>query len=305
MPNLVSEIVARLLYLVEVGVDYLTLDRGSDTLSGGELQRARLAAQLGSGLVGVCTILDEPTAGLHPSDTARLIACLRRLLAQGNSVLVVEHDLAVIQAADWVVDLGPGAGPLGGRVVAEAVRTTCPRVVSPSRGSISRVVRSSSRRRSRRLADSPGWIEIHGASVHNLKEVNARIPLGALTCVTGVSGSGKSTLVHDVLARSVRRYLQRRRDGGDSLESVSGLSAIEQLVEVDQSPIGRNPRSIAGDSIGPVRRDPPGFRHDPRGQDARIQGQPVLVQRGRRPMRSLPWAWAIAGSRCTFFPICT
>ena len=118
VPSLAAEIVTRLECLVEVGVGYLTLDRGSDTLSGGELQRARLAAQLGSGLVGVCTILDEPTAGLHPSDTARLISCLQRLLQQGNSVLVVEHDLAVIQAADWVLDLGPGAGPFGGRVVA-------------------------------------------------------------------------------------------------------------------------------------------------------------------------------------------
>ena len=250
VPNLVSEIVARLLYLVEVGVDYLTLDRGSDTLSGGELQRARLAAQLGSGLVGVCTILDEPTAGLHPSDTAKLIACLRRLLAQGNSVLVVEHDLAVIQAADWVVDLGPGAGPLGGRVVAESRPETLAACGESVTGQYLSGGPQFKATPIERLADSAGWIEIHGASVHNLKAVNARIPLGALTCVTGVSGSGKSTLVHDVLARSVRRYLQRARDDGDSLESVSGLSAIEQLVEVDQSPIGRNPRSIAATPSG-------------------------------------------------------
>ena len=191
----------RLQYLVDVGLDYLSLGRGSDTLSGGELQRARLAAQLGSGLVGVCTILDEPTAGLHPRDTARLIASLRRLLEQGNSVLVVEHDASMIQAADWVVDLGPGAGPDGGTVVAAG---TPDQLAGVDDSITARYLAQGSQlaaEPSQRLAASPGWIEIRGASLHNLKHVDARIPLAALTCVTGVSGSGKSTLVHDVLAR--------------------------------------------------------------------------------------------------------
>jgi excinuclease ABC subunit A len=247
---LAAEIVTRLECLVEVGVGYLTLDRGSDTLSGGELQRARLAAQLGSGLVGVCTILDEPTAGLHPSDTARLIACLKKLLDQGNSVLVVEHDLAVIQAADWVVDLGPGAGPFGGSLLAAGRAED----LAASKNSVTGhyLARRTKLKadRGQRLAQSPGWIELNGASLHNLKAVDARIPLGALTCVTGVSGSGKSTLVHDVLARSVRRYLHRSGYRGDRHESVSGMSAIDQLALVDQSPIGRTPRSIAASPSG-------------------------------------------------------
>ncbi len=246
----VAEIVGRLDCLVEVGLEYLTLGRGSDTLSGGELQRARLAAQLGSGLLGVCTILDEPTAGLHPSDTARLITSLRRLLRQGNTVLVVEHDLAVIQAADWVLDLGPGAGPLGGSVVAAGRPDQLAAIEDSvtgqylSRGPQVRVDRG------KRLAQTPAWLEIRGASVHNLKGVDARIPLETITCVTGVSGSGKSTLVHDVFARSVRRYLHRRGNRGDALDCVSGLSAVDQLVEVDQAPIGRTPRSIPATPSG-------------------------------------------------------
>ncbi len=247
---LVGEVVGRLECLIDVGLDYLTLNRGSDTLSGGELQRARLAAQLGSGPVGVCTILDEPTAGLHPSDTARLISCLRRLLEHGNSVLVVEHDLSVIQAADWVVDLGPGAGPLGGSLVAAGP----PDQLADSGGSLTaRYLTRPTKCNAvggRRLEESPGWIEIRGASLHNLKGVDARIPLAAFTCVTGVSGSGKSTLVHDVLARTVRRFLHRRGNRGDALEQVSGLSAIDQLVEVDQAPIGRSPRSTPATPSG-------------------------------------------------------
>jgi excinuclease ABC subunit A len=246
----VAEIVGRLECLIEVGLDYLTLNRGSDTLSGGELQRARLAAQLGSGLVGVCTILDEPTAGLHPSDTARLISALRRLLRQGNSVLVVEHDLAVIQAADWVLDLGPGAGPLGGSIVAAGR----PDHLAAVQASVTAEYLSHGPKLKAdpgaRLAAAPGWIEIRGAAVHNLKGVDVRIPLAALACVTGVSGSGKSTLVHDSLARAVRRYLHRPGDRGDTIERVSGLSAIDQLVEVDQSPIGRSPRSIGATPSG-------------------------------------------------------
>jgi excinuclease ABC subunit A len=246
----VAEIVGRLDCLVEVGLEYLTLNRGSDTLSGGELQRARLAAQLGSGLVGVCTILDEPTAGLHPSDTARLISSLQRLLRQGNSVLVVEHDLAVIQAAEWVLDLGPGAGPLGGSVVAAGRPDQLAAFEDSVTGKYLARGPQVKAEPGDRLARTPGWIEIRGGSLHNLKEVTARVPLAALTCVTGVSGSGKSTLVHDVFARSVRRYLHRWGDRGDAFEGVSGLSAIDQLVEVDQSPIGRSPRSIPATPSG-------------------------------------------------------
>ncbi len=196
---------------MEVGLDYLSLGRGSDTLSGGELQRARLAAQLGSGLMGVCTILDEPTAGLHPRDTDRLIASIRRLLGQGNSVLVVEHDASMIRAADWVVDLGPGAGPDGGTVVAAG---TLDQLQASPTSITARYLTQGfqlAAEPSQRLAASPGWIKIRGATLHNLKHVDAQIPLAALTCVTGVSGSGKSTLINDVLARTVRRLLHHAR----------------------------------------------------------------------------------------------
>ena len=246
---LVVEIRGRLRFLIEVGLDYLALGRGSDTLSGGELQRARLAAQLGSGLVGVCYILDEPTAGLHTRDTARLIASLRRLQKQGNSLLVVEHDASVIRAADWVVDLGPGAGPDGGALVAAGTPDQLAQVndsiTGPFLGRRSQLGETPDNRG--RLARSLGWIEVRDAAVHNLKHVDVRIPLGTLTCVTGVSGSGKSSLVHDVLARSVRRALHRSSDRGEIIE---GLQAIDQLIEVDQSPIGRTPRSTPGTVTG-------------------------------------------------------
>jgi excinuclease ABC subunit A len=247
---LIAEIVGRLQYLIEVGLDYLRLSRGSDTLSGGELQRARLAAQLGSGLVGVCTILDEPTAGLHPRDTTRLIASLRQLLARGNSVLIVEHDASMIQAADWLLDLGPGAGPDGGCVVAAGP----PQQLSASNGSITAQYLGRgcqlAAEPSERLATSPGWIQIRGATLHNLKHIDAGIPIGTLTCVTGVSGSGKSTLVHDVLARYLRRFLQGRGGHGGGDDHVLGLEAIDQLIEVDQSPIGRGPRSTPATATG-------------------------------------------------------
>jgi excinuclease ABC subunit A len=247
---LVGEIRNRLQFLADVGLGYLSLGRGSDTLSGGELQRARLAAQLGSGLVGVCTVLDEPTTGLHAHDTARLIGSLRRLVDQGGTVLVVEHDLDVIRAADWVIDLGPGAGPDGGRIVAAAP----PDQLSPDAGSITAPYLKRgialSTDPSPRLKRARNFIVVRGASVHNLKAIEARLPLGALTCVTGVSGSGKSTLVHDVLAPAVRRFLHRGVECAALTAQFEGLDALERLIEVDQSPIGRSPRSTPGTAAG-------------------------------------------------------
>ena len=247
---LVREISGRLGFLEEVGLGYLSLARGSDTLSGGELQRARLATQLGAGLVGVCYILDEPTAGLHPFDTDRLIASLRGLQTQGNSVIVVEHDEAVIRAADWAVDMGPGAGPDGGRIV--AIGRPEQLVDSPA-SATGRYLRKPVTRdepTGQRLKTANGWIEIRNATEHNLKHVGARIPLGTLTCVTGVSGSGKSTLVHDVLAHEYRRRLR----GGPQVDatdlSIDGLDSISALVVVDQGPIGRSPRSTPATFTG-------------------------------------------------------
>ena len=249
-PPLVAEIHARLAFLDEVGLGYLTLDRGADTLSGGELQRVRLATQIGSGLVGVCYVLDEPTAGLHPRDTSRLLASLIGLRDRGNSVVVVEHDEATIRAADWVIDLGPGAGPDGGLVVAEGppdalVETGESATARHLRGETPRVGGSPGR-----LSKSPGSIRIRGAAEHNLRGVTATIPLGTLTCVTGVSGSGKSTLVHDVLARAARRQLEQLGPRPGKHEGVDGLDAIDKLIAIDQSPIGRGPRSTPATAAG-------------------------------------------------------
>jgi excinuclease ABC subunit A len=247
---LVGEIRARLQFLCDVGLAYLPLGRASDSLSGGELERARLAAQLGSGLLGVCYVVDEPTAGLHAADTAQLIGTLRALVAAGSTAIVVEHDAAVIEAADWIIDLGPGAGPDGGAVVAAG----SPERVSASPESITgRYVR-----RERHLPPEPGprllqtagWIELRGIHMHNLKDIDVRIPLGGLTCVTGVSGSGKSTLVCDVLAPRVRRFLHRSGAGKSDPIEIAGLDAIAQLIEVDQAPIGRSPRSTPATATG-------------------------------------------------------
>ncbi|MGO9601073.1 MAG: excinuclease ABC subunit UvrA [Isosphaeraceae bacterium] len=253
---LLREITGRLGSLEELGLGYLSLARGALTLSGGELQRTRLATQLGAGLLGVCYVLDEPTAGLHPRDTERLIKSLRRLQGQGNTVIVVEHDEAVIRAADWVVDLGPGAGPDGGQIVA----TGRPDELAASSNSVTgrylQRQKQTRRKREGRIGEDASWIEIKDARKRNLKGGCARIPLGTLTCVTGVSGSGKSTLVHDVLAREFRRRQERGAQLHRSAQlhqgeaTILGLEAIDTLIEVDQSPIGRTPRSTPATFTG-------------------------------------------------------
>jgi excinuclease ABC subunit A len=247
---LLREIRGRLRFLADVGLGYLTLGRAAGTLSGGELQRVRLAAQLGSDLVGVCYVLDEPTAGLHPRDTDRLLDGLRRLRDLGNSVLVVEHDESVIRAADWLVDVGPGAGPAGGEIVAVG---PLDRIAASPASLTGRRLRGEDRHargRSDRLAKSPGWLTIQGPTVHNLSRIDARIPLGALTCVTGVSGSGKSTLVLDVLARAFRRRGRSDLREAPELGAIAGWDSLAGMVEVDQSPIGRTPRSTPATFTG-------------------------------------------------------
>ncbi|MBV8075264.1 MAG: ATP-binding cassette domain-containing protein, partial [Planctomycetaceae bacterium] len=202
------------------------------------------------GLVGVCYVLDEPTAGLHPRDVDRLLGSLQSLKDQGNSVLVVEHDEAVIRAADHLIDLGPGAGPDGGRVVASGP----PGDLTTSGESLTaRYLVAAAREpvvESPRLARSPGWLTVVGASERNLKGVEARVPAGTLTCVAGVSGSGKSTLVHDVLARAIRRALEKSGPRPGAFDRIEGLELFDKLIEIDQTPIGRGPRSTPATYTG-------------------------------------------------------
>jgi len=299
--DLLAEVRERLAFLAQVGLGYLTLDRGAPTLSGGEAQRIRLAAQLGSNLQGVCYVLDEPSIGLHPRDNRLLLDTLTRLRDRGNTVVVVEHDEETIRRAEHVIDLGPGAGVQGGRVVAQG--TAADLIAAP--GSVTG--RYLARQRGHGLDDPrvrrplPGkgeWLAIRGARLHNLKGMDVRVPLRRLTCVTGVSGSGKSSLVRDVLVRSLQGLLGaadegvragRRGAGHQGSESAAGLSrrdaaptgtvhgcdgisgwhALSRVLEVDQTPIGKTPRSCPATYVGFWDRIRKLFAASP---EARIQG---------------------------------
>lgn len=252
---LIVDIVRRLEFLILTRLEYLSLDRSSDSLSGGELQRVRLAAAIGSGLSGACYVLDEPTTGLHPRDTQRLIEAFKMLVARGNSVLVVEHDHEVIMAADHVIDVGPGAGSNGGKLVAEGTPQQIQANANSSTGQF--LAREANRRDVARVADrkesprGPGrQISLRGASGFNLKQVDIDFPLGRLNCVTGVSGSGKSTLIQRTLTPAVRQHLGLKTDSPAPFQSIEGLDAIEQIVSVTQRPISRSPRGCAATYTG-------------------------------------------------------
>ncbi|MGE5856457.1 MAG: excinuclease ABC subunit UvrA, partial [Syntrophaceae bacterium] len=247
--GIVAELMPRFRFLSQVGLDYLTLDRSGDTLSGGEAQRIRLAAQLGSNLTGICYILDEPTIGLHPRDNAMLISTLRDLRERGNSVIVVEHDEETIREGDWVVDLGPGAGPLGGRVVAQGTLGDLKRNPDSVTGAW---VNGHRRRITSRLrtAAGPSWLTITGANKNNLKGLTASLPLETLTCVTGVSGSGKSTLVKEVLYEALRAKLAKTGLRPSGCGEVAGWEKLSRVIEIDHTPIGRTPRSTPATYVG-------------------------------------------------------
>ena len=246
---IVKEILARLRFLVNVGLDYLTLSRAAATLSGGEAQRIRLATQIGAGLMGVLYILDEPSIGLHQRDNDRLIETLKRLRDQGNTVIVVEHDEDTIRAADYVIDMGPGAGELGGQVVAAGTPAQIeanPESVTGAYLTGARQIRLPEKRRNPRR----GAIKITGASANSLKNVNAKVELGTLTVVTGVSGSGKSSLVTDTLAPALTNAVHRSKREVGPYKKLEGVELIDKVIDIDQSPIGRTPRSNPATYIG-------------------------------------------------------
>jgi excinuclease ABC subunit A len=238
-----KEIVDRLGFLSNVGLDYLTLDRSAETLSGGEAQRIRLASQVGSGLVGVMYILDEPSIGLHQRDNQRLLDTLVRLRDLGNTVIVVEHDEDAIRQADYIVDLGPGAGVHGGEVVAKGTLADIERTPASLTGQYLSGRTAIEVPATRRAPDPKRQIRVVGASGNNLKNITVDIPIGLLTCITGVSGSGKSTLINDTLYRKVAQELNDAGEEPAPCERIEGLSQLDRVIEIDQSPIGRTPRS--------------------------------------------------------------
>jgi excinuclease ABC subunit A len=241
--KIIKEINERLNFLVSVGLDYLTLGRSADTLSGGETQRIRLASQIGAGLVGVMYVLDEPSIGLHQRDNARLLQTLLRLRDMGNTVIVVEHDEEAIRTADHVVDIGPGAGIHGGRIIAQGD----PGAIMTNPASLTGQYLSGrltiALPQQRKSGDSSGILSILGASGNNLSQIDVDIPMGLMTCVTGVSGSGKSTLINDTLYRYVARDLNNANESPAPCRDIQGLEQLDKVVNIDQSPIGRTPRS--------------------------------------------------------------
>lgn len=240
--QILKEICARLTFLRDVGLNYLTLDRGADTLSGGEAQRIRLATQIGSGLTGVLYILDEPSIGLHQRDNDRLLKTLKGLRDLGNTVIVVEHDQDTIEAADWVVDIGPGAGKHGGEIIGEGT----PAQIAKNKNSITGHFLSGQEQievPKRRHVGNGKKISIIGATEHNLKNINVDIPLGKLVCLTGVSGSGKSTLLNEILAKSLSQYFYLSKEVPGAHKKITGMEHIDKIINIDQSPIGRTPRS--------------------------------------------------------------
>ena len=282
--RILKEINERLSFLVDVGLDYLTLARSSGTLSGGESQRIRLASQIGSGLTGVLYVLDEPSIGLHQRDNARLLETLRRLRDLGNTVIVVEHDEDAILTADWVVDVGPGAGIHGGEIVAQGTPADILADKASLTGQYLTGAKSVALPRARRKAQAGRKLKIVGARGNNLKNVSAELPLGLFTCITGVSGGGKSTLIIDTLYKAVARRLSGALEHPAPHDRLEGLEHLDKVIDIDQSPIGRTPRSNPATYTGaftPMREW--------------FAGLPEAKARGYAPGR---FSFNVKGGRC-------
>ena len=240
--QILKELNKRLQFLIDVGLEYLTLARNAGSLSGGEAQRIRLATQIGSSLTGVLYILDEPSIGLHQRDNEKLIQTLKKLRDLGNSVLVVEHDEDTMYAADQIIDIGPGAGVHGGNVVAQGTAEEIKEV----EGSITGKYLSGRRKiqvPEKRRKPNGKFIEVIGATQNNLKNINVKFPLGVFTCITGVSGSGKSTLINEILYKSIARQINGANEKPGKHKEIKGIENIDKIINIDQSPIGRTPRS--------------------------------------------------------------
>ncbi len=280
--QVLKEIRARVGFLMDVGLDYLSLARATASLSGGEAQRIRLATQIGSGLVGVCYILDEPSIGLHQRDNDKLLATLRNLRDLGNTLIVVEHDEDTMFAADHIVDIGPGAGTHGGQVVAQGTAEE----IMQNPDSITGQFLSGKRRIPipAKVKEPAGWLEIRGARENNLKNVNVKIPTGVMTCVTGVSGSGKSSLINEILYKSLAKKLNRARTIAGKHDSIEGIDQLDKVIDIDQSPIGRTPRSNPATYTGMFDMIRDLFASTP---DAKAKG----YQKGR-------FSFNVKGGRC-------
>jgi excinuclease ABC subunit A len=239
--QILKEIRNRVTFLIDVGLDYLTLSRATESLSGGEAQRIRLATQIGSGLVGVAYILDEPSIGLHQRDNDKLLGTLKHLRDLGNTVIVVEHDEDTMRAADWIVDIGPGAGEHGGRIIAEGTAADLEKCENSITGQYLAGKLKIPVPEKRR--EPAGWLTVRGAQEHNLKNIDVSFPLGIMTCVTGVSGSGKSSLVNEILYKYLAKRLNRAHEIPGKFGSIEGLEKLDKVIAIDQSPIGRTPRS--------------------------------------------------------------
>ena len=281
--KIISEISSRLSFLNDVGLDYLSLDRSADTLSGGEAQRIRLASQIGSGLTGVMYVLDEPSIGLHQRDNDRLIGTLKHLRDLGNSVLVVEHDEDMIRASDHVIDIGPGAGEHGGKIIAEGTPQEIQKHPTSLTGAYLSGKESIAVPKNRTPIGDKS-LKIMGATGNNLKNVDVEIPLGLLTCVTGVSGSGKSTLINDTLHHAVAQHLYGSNAEPAEHKDIQGLEHFDKVINVDQSPIGRTPRSNPATYTGlftPIRE--------------LFAGVPAARERGYEAGR---FSFNVRGGRC-------